>query len=835
MLDRKFMSQPNHLFLESLEDRQLLASPWGAQARLIGQDLAAQRFAGINGSGYSIAVIDSGVDYNHPSLGGGWGKKVITGWDFDRNDWDPMCDSYAHGTGVAGMAAADPYDYKGYHYQGIAPGAKLIALRQHGSGGVANALKWVIANKSKYNIAAVNITDYAGGGNTDIWKSIAASIGQLNSIGVYITEPSGNSGSRSFGNTDPDQHEVGSVTLSDGISGFTNRGPGLDFLAPGDNVTVTYYDVGTKRHIYVDSGDGTSWSSPQIAGAATLIKQVNPGFNTGAITSILKDSAVWKYDSATGRSYPRLNLYGALILAYQRAGKSLPPAPQPSDNNSPQQPGGVTVSNPTTIGTTTTIQAEDFDAGASGTAYWDSTSGNQGGNNYRSSNVDVISLNDSGSTRGIGMVKAGEWLKYTVNVQSAGTYNLEFRTAALGAGGQFRLEVDGKDVTGALNIPDTHSWTSYTTVTKTGVSLTAGKHTLRLYFSRNGSSGYVGNFNYLKFIKSGTTTAPTPTPPATTPASIAPSVPTTLQVEDFDNGTRGGTWWDTDTTNTGGNNYRPGIGVDIISTNDSGSTRAVGIVKAGEWLKYTVNVAQAGTYDVEFRVAALGTGGQFRLEVDGTDRTGALNVPDTHSWTNYTTVTKTGVSLPVGKHTLRLYFVRNGSTGYVGNFNQIRFVPRTTAPGNPPSIWNLTPGVGATIQAEDFNGSYDKDSAHLGGGYRTTSVDIEKTLDTGAGYDVGYMQAGEWLSYNVNVTAAGTFNLDARIASPATGARFHVEVDGRNVTGSINFTNTGGFQTWTTLRKSGISMAAGKHTIKVVVESTGNQKYAGNLNWIKFS
>jgi Subtilase family/Carbohydrate binding module (family 6) len=656
--------QPNHLFFEALEDRQLLSTPWGAQARLIGQDLAAQRFPGINGSGYSIAIIDSGVDYNHPSLGGGWGKKVIAGWDFDRNDSDPMSDTYAHGTGVAGMAAADPYDYKGYHYQGIAPNAKLIALRQHGSGGVASALKWVLANKSKYNIVAVNITDYAGGGNTDIWRSIASSIDQLDGMGVYITEPSGNSGSRSFGNTDPNQHEVGSVTLSDGISGFTNRGPGLDFLAPGDNVTVTYYDVGSHRHIYVDSGDGTSWSSPQIAGAATLIKQINPGFNSGQITSILKDSAVWKYDSATSRSYPRLNLYNALVLAYQRAGKSLPPVVQPPDTSTPQQPGGVVVSTPTNIGTSTTIQVEDFDAGASGTAYWDSTSGNQGGNNYRGTNVDIISLNDSGSTRGVGMVKAGEWLKYTVNVASAGTYNVEFRTAALGAGGQFRLEVDGKDVTGALNVPDTRSWTSYTTVTKSGVALGSGKHTLRLYFVRNGKTGYVGNFNQMRFTK--TTTPVSPTPPAST-------------------------------------------------------------------------------------------------------------------------------------------------------------------------VWNLTPGIGTTIQAEDFTGSYDKDSAHLGGGYRTTSVDIEKTLDTGGGYDIGYMQAGEWLSYAVNTVTAGTFNLDLRIASPATGAKFHVEIDGNNVTGSVGFTNTGGFQNWTTLRRSGIAMSAGKHTVKLVVESTGNQKYAGNVNWIKFS
>ena len=51
----------------------------------------------------------------------------------------------------------------------------------------------------------------------------------------------------------------------------------------------------------------------------------------------------------------------------------------------------------------------------------------------------------------------------------------------------------------------------------------------------------------------------------------------------------------------------------------------------------------------------------------------------------------------------------------------------------------------------------------------------------------------------------------------------------------MKFVNTGNFQRWTTVRKSGINLTAGKHTIKLVIESTGGQKFAGNVNWIKFS
>jgi hypothetical protein len=681
------MIQRNHSFIESLEGRQMLSgAPWGAQARLIGQDAAAAQFPQITGKGQAIAIIDSGVDYNHPTLGGGWGKKVVGGWDFSGNDSNPMSDSYAHGTGVAGLAAASNYTYKGQQFQGIAPGANIIALRQNNQGGVANALKWVIANKAKYNIVAVNMTDYGGGGNKSTGTSIKASLATLNAMNVYVASPSGNGGAKhgagGFGNGSV---TVGSVNKGGGISGFTQRGAGLNFLAPGEKVTLPYYDTGSKKHIFVDVGDGTSWSAPQIAGAAALIRQIKPGFSNAQITDILSDSAVHTYDSATKRSYPRLNLHGALKLAFQRAGQAPPANPDPTPDptptppppaNNPGAPGGVVVVNPTTIGTNTVLQAEDFDAGNNGAAYKDADNKNTGGNNYRATGVDIVSANDAGSTRAVGVAKAGEWLKYTVNVPQAGTYTLDFRVAALGAGGQFHLEVDGKNVTGTLNAPNTRNWNAYAGVQKAGVNLTAGKHTLRLVFTKNGASGYVGNFNSIRFTKGGVATpSATPAPAASTPfktVSLTAGKAVTIQAEDFDNGASG----------------------------------------------------------VAYK---------------------------------------------------------------------------------------------------------DSTAANQGGQYRKTAVDLQKTNDAGGGNHVGFMTKGEWLNYTVNVTKAGTFNLDARIASQF-GGTFHVEVDGRNVTGTLNFTKTGSFIKWATISKKGIQIAAGKHTVKLVVDSVaGNKPFAGNVNWIKFS
>src|SRR6185503_6055758 len=80
---------------------------------------------GTRGKGVVVAVIDSGIDYNHIALGEGFGEghKVIGGWDFVDNDADPM-DLYGHGTYVAGIIAGN-----GGGLLGIAPEASLLAFR----------------------------------------------------------------------------------------------------------------------------------------------------------------------------------------------------------------------------------------------------------------------------------------------------------------------------------------------------------------------------------------------------------------------------------------------------------------------------------------------------------------------------------------------------------------------------------------------------------------------------------------------------------------------------------------------------------------------------------
>lgn len=145
-----------------------------------------------------------------------------------------------------------------------------------------------------------------------------------------------------------------------------------------------------------------------------------------------------------------------------------------------------------------TIQAEDFDTGGEGNAYHDTEPANLGGQYRPSEGVDIGTCTDGTSCYTVGWTHAGEWLLYTVAVPTAGNYTLQVRVASAGLGGTFHVELNGVNKTGSMTVPNTNGWDTWQTITKS-VSLDAGWQVLRLVFDSNGASGYVGNFNYLKF------------------------------------------------------------------------------------------------------------------------------------------------------------------------------------------------------------------------------------------------------------------------------------------------------------------------------------------------
>ena len=121
------------------------------------------------------------------------------------------------------------------------------------------------------------------------------------------------------------------------------------------------------------------------------------------------------------------------------------------------------------------VKAENFDAGYNGQSYSDADAGNNGGE-YRSTDVDIEST--AGGGFNVGWIEQDEWLEYSVDVQTGGTYELAARVASESTGGAFRIERDGTDLTGPIGVPVTGGWQSWTTVTGT-LDLAAGEQIIR--------------------------------------------------------------------------------------------------------------------------------------------------------------------------------------------------------------------------------------------------------------------------------------------------------------------------------------------------------------------
>lgn len=320
--------------IESLERRQLLA--WNAYAQLIGQDTLATTHPELKGQGQVVAVIDTGIDYTHPDLGGGFGKgrKIVGGYDWIQVDTDPQ-DSTGHGTAVASFIAGNEHVYQGETYSGIAPQAKLLALRS-GTGrnayelqNILDALNWCVANRDKYGITVVNMS-LGGGGDTSYIRADRYSepIAKLKEMGVFVVVSSGNDGTATVGypGSDVNSFSVGSVNPQGIISSFSQRNSILDIMAPGENVIgATRFDAGYEET------QGTSFSAPITAGAVALIKQAAPTLSVDEIASILRQSSVETRDGdnevddfgnplvLTQRVYARLDLPAAINLAVARA------------------------------------------------------------------------------------------------------------------------------------------------------------------------------------------------------------------------------------------------------------------------------------------------------------------------------------------------------------------------------------------------------------------------------------------------------------------------------------------------------------------------------------
>jgi len=190
----------------------------------------------------------------------------------------------------------------------------------------------------------------------------------------------------------------------------------------------------------------------------------------------------------------------------------------------------------------------------------------------------------------------------------------------------------------------------------------------------------------------------TPPPPAEGPyGGTAAAIPGTVQAANYDTGGQGVAYNVTSTNGTA-NSYRSD-GVDLEACTDTGCGDDIGWTAAGQWFKYTVNVATAGTYTVSLRLASPSgvTDGLHIASSSGANLSGNINVPATGGWQTWTTVAAT-VTLPAGQQTLTIDQDNGG-----WNIHQLTFASSTTPPGNTvtvssPGNQTGTVGTAASLQ-----------------------------------------------------------------------------------------------------------------------------------------
>ncbi len=161
-----------------------------------------------------------------------------------------------------------------------------------------------------------------------------------------------------------------------------------------------------------------------------------------------------------------------------------------------------------------------------------------------------------------------------------------------------------------------------------------------------------------------------------------------------------------------------------------------------------------------------------------------------------------------------------------------------------PYTDNIIPGI---VYASDYdmgklnyayndvdyenNGSSTQSSGNSGGSDRNDGVDIETCYDLPTnGFDVGWINLGEWMNYTVKIEQQGSYDVDVRYASDQAGGKFIMKLDGNIVSPVVSLPVTGGWQNWQTLTLNNIQLSAGTHTMQLQFLASGF-----NLNYLMFT
>ncbi|MFB9275627.1 beta-1,3-glucanase family protein [Cohnella cellulosilytica] len=325
-------------------------------------------------------------------------------------------------------------------------------------------------------------------------------------------------------------------------------------------------------------------------------------------------------------------------------------------------------------------------------------------------------------------------------------------------------------------------------------------------------------------------------------------------------------------------NYSAMSGIQTEASTEGGQN--VAYIDAGDWMDYAVNIPSSGKYNVSFRVSSPYAGTKLELR-SGTTTLAAATVPNTGGWQSWQTVATTA-NLTAGNQTLRVYAVTNGwnlnwleitsaaptqmtsaptfspAAGTYTSAQSVTLASATpaatikyTTDGSTPTAASPTytgainVAASVTIKAVAMKAGF-ADSAvstaaytinlpngkSIPGKIEAESFDamigVATEPSSEGGLNVGWIDTGDSMSYNVNVAAAGTYTVQYRVSSPNATGQLQLK-SGSTVLGTTAVPNTEGWQAWTTV-DSIVTLEAGSQTLTLFASAGGF-----NINWFQFT
>ena len=269
-----------------------------------------------------VAVLDTGIDWNHPDLGANmWSNDDgYHGYNFIEDNWFPMDDN-VNGYDEDGTWLPNIYTYHGTHVAGVIGAVidnsegiaglaqvQLMAVKVMNDSGegtdatVASGLRWATDNGADIVTMSLGVDGMS--------LTLQNAVEYASDRGVVLVAAAGNSGTSevTYPAAYPTVIAVGATDSSDRRATFSNFGVGLDVMAPGVNI---YSTQGGGSYQYLS---GTSAAAPHVAGVAAIMLSINPALSPAEVGSYINSTAtdlsMTGYDTSTG--WGIVNAFGAV-------------------------------------------------------------------------------------------------------------------------------------------------------------------------------------------------------------------------------------------------------------------------------------------------------------------------------------------------------------------------------------------------------------------------------------------------------------------------------------------------------------------------------------------